>query len=154
MHGWCCMAGSPSLHPSAQVGHLEVWPVCQPLRGACCSQVRSEWLPLPGPVSEAQKLRCPPEATHTPLCLPPAGSLSQEEAAPSLQAAMDAVHDALAKLAPADGTVTLRLQIAGDGRPTGLQWLCNTVRAGWAGWGPRGTLTGQDEKPDCGLAAH
>lgn len=58
----------------------------------------------------------------------PAGSLSQEEAAPSLQAAMDAVHAALAKLQPAAGTVMLRLQVAGDGRPTGLHWLCNTVR--------------------------
>lgn len=61
-----------------------------------------------------------------PFCT---GSLSQEEAAPSLQAAMDAVHAALANLAPADGTVTLRLQVAGDGRPTGMQWLCNTLIA-------------------------
>lgn len=138
MRGWCCMGGSPSLHPSAQVGHLAAGLACQPLRAPCCNSMGSEWPPFP--VSEAQKLRCPPGATCTPLCLPPAGSLSQEEAAPSLQAAMDAVHAALAKLAPADGTVTLRLQVAGDGRPTGMQWLCNTVRAGWAGWGPRGTL--------------
>lgn len=65
----------------------------------------------------------------------PAGSLSQEEAAPLLQAAMDAVHAALAKLQPAVGTVTLRLQVAGDGRPTGLHWLCNTVRLGAAAAG-------------------
>lgn len=51
------------------------------------------------------------------------------EAAPVLEAAMATLHAALAKLPPAAGTVALRLQVVGDGRVTGLQWLCNTLIA-------------------------
>lgn len=148
MRGWSSMAGSASRRPSAQVGRA-AGPLCwraladtrrcnrssaAGLRvGHCVAQHHSLPLVLTAGLPSADKQDARPYIfSNVRLRLPPmpAGALSQEEAAPALQAAMDAVHAALAKLPPAVGTATLRLQVAGDGRPVGLQWLCNTVRVG------------------------
>ena len=60
----------------------------------------------------------------------PAGSLSEEEATPGLNACLDELYRALAALPPATGTVTLRLEVAGDnGRVSDIQWLASTLVA-------------------------
>lgn len=58
-----------------------------------------------------------------------AGSLSEEEATPALNACLEGLYAALAALPPAVGVVTLRLEVGPSGQPADIAWLANTLVA-------------------------
>lgn len=110
----CCMAGSRSPRLSSQA------------RG--CVGGLAVWQSAPSTLSST---------FHTPPCpavsLPPlllAGSLGEEAATPALNACLEGLYAALRELPPVVGTVTLRLEVAGDtGHVRDLEWLANTLVA-------------------------
>lgn len=58
------------------------------------------------------------------------GSLAQQDVEPVLQAAAGGLHAALQRGGhQAAGLVTVRLEVAPDGRVAALRWLCNTLIA-------------------------
>ena len=89
---------------------------------------------------------CSPPVTHPAVIA--AGSLGEEEATPALNACLDLLYAALGELPPVVGTVTLRLQVAAEGKVADLHWLGNTLVAR-----PQGVPPGEPwEAVDASLA--
>ena len=77
------------------------------------------------------------------------GSLGEEEATPALNGCLDELYAALGELPPVVGTVTLRLEVAAEGKVGDLRWLANTLVAR-----PQGVAPGDEpwEAVDASLA--
>ena len=73
-----------------------------------------------------QRLHARPPEPSLPAA---AGALGEGEATPALNACLDELYSALQQLPPVVGTVTLRLQVAPDGKVADVRWLANTLVA-------------------------